>query len=153
MKRRLLCIGGIIVIIVMIGLASILFMKREISSEKLVLSVSEDENRNVLLNSNIEFSDYDYCVINYSEADVTKTIVFLKLYDNFHLRHFNNPGTAEYQMVLFYNGADAEGSESYSIEDLDGIYYLVDSYADYADLTYQEILTKINDSTVIWEKQ
>ena len=137
----------------MIGLASILFMKREISSEKLVLSVSEDENRNVLLNSNIEFSDYDYCVINYSEADVTKTIVFLKLYDNFHLRHFNDQGTAEYQMVLFYNGTDAEGSGSYSIEDLDGIYYLVDSYADYADLTYQEILTKINNATVIWEKQ
>lgn len=137
----------------MISLVSFFFMKREISSEKLVLSVSEDENRNVLLNSNVEFSDYDYCVINYSEADITKTVVFLKLYDNFHLRHFNNQGTAEYQMVLFYNGTDAEGSGSYSIEDLDGIYYLVDSYADYADLTYQEILTKINNATVIWEKQ
>lgn len=137
----------------MISLVSFFFMKREISSEKLVLSVSEDENRNVLLNSNVEFSDYDYCVINYSEADITKTVVFLKLYDNFHLRHFNDQGTAEYQMVLFYNGTDAEGSGSYSIEDLDGIYYLVDSYADYADLTYQEILTKINNATVIWEKQ
>lgn len=136
----------------MISLASILFMEREISSEKLVLSVSEDENRNVLLNSNVEFSDYDYCVINYSESDITKTIVFLKLYDNFHLRHFNNQGTAEYQMVLFYNGTDAKGSESYSIEDLNGIYYLVDSYADYANLAYQEIMTKINNSTVIWEK-
>lgn len=149
MKRWLLCIGGIIV---MISLASILFMKREISSEKLVLSVSEDENRNVLLNSNVEFSDYGYCVINYSEADITKTIVFLKLYDNLHLRHFNNQGTAEYQMVLFYNGTDTKGSESYSIEDLNGIYYLVDSYADYANLAYQEIMTKINNSTVIWEK-
>ena len=137
----------------MISLVSFFFMKREISSEKLVLSVSEDENRNVLLNSNVEFSDYDYCVINYSEADITKTVVFLKLYDNFHLRHFNDQGTAEYQMVLFYNGTDAEGSGSYSIEDLDGIYYLVDSYADYADLTYQEILTKINNAAVIWEKQ
>lgn len=135
----------------MISVGSVICVKREISSERLVLSVSEDKVGNILLNSNIEFCDYKYCVVKYKEVGIEKKIVFLKLYDNFHLRHFNHNGNARFQMVLFYCNKNAKTPEIYKLEDFDAIYYLNDNYKNYNNLSDAEIINKVEQSKVIWE--